>query len=126
GHIERCAVLLHLVDGTEEDVAAAYKTVRRELKAYGGGLGGKKELVALNKIDALDDATRAEKAAALAKASRKKVHLLSSISGEGRDAMLRSVAKIVATARAEGKAPADDFDDADAEETEETPGGWTP
>src|SRR5437660_969870 len=46
GHVERCAALLHLVDGTEEDVAAAYKTVRRELKAYGGGLMGKTELVA--------------------------------------------------------------------------------
>ena len=126
GHVERCAVLLHLVDGTEEDVALAYKTVRRELKAYGGGLGGKKELVALNKVDALDEATRVEKAAALAKASRKKVHLLSGVSGEGRDAMLRAVSKIVATARAEGKAPADDFDDEDADKVEETPGGWTP
>jgi GTP-binding protein len=123
GHVERCAVLLHLVDGTEEDVAASYKTVRRELKAYGGGLGGKKELVALNKVDALDEDTRAEKAAALAKATRKKVHLLSGVSGEGREAMLRAVAKIVAIARASGEIPTDDEDE---EQTEETPGGWTP
>jgi GTP-binding protein len=116
-------VLLHLVDGTEEDVAASYKTVRRELKAYGGGLGGKKELVALNKVDALDEDTRTEKAAALAKATRKKVHLLSGVSGEGREAMLRAVAKIVAIARSSGEIPTDDEDE---EATEETPGGWTP
>ena len=125
GHIERCAVLLHLVDGTEEDVAASYKTIRSELKAYGGGLTAKRELVALNKVDALDDATREEKTAALAKASRKKVHLLSGVSGEGRDAMLRAIAKIVASARAsEDGEPAPEIDDAD--EIEETPGGWTP
>ena len=124
GHIERCAVLLHLVDGTEEDVAASYKTIRRELKAYGGGLTGKRELVALNKIDALDDDARAEKAAALAKASRKKVHLLSGVSGEGRDAMLKAIAKIVASARASETGEPEP--ESDEDEIEETPGGWTP
>jgi GTP-binding protein len=53
GHIERCRVLLHLIDGTEEDVAAAYRTVREELRQYGGGLDAKPEVVALNKCDAL-------------------------------------------------------------------------
>ncbi len=123
GHVERCAVLLHLVDGTEEDVAAAYKTIRGELKAYGGGLARKKELVALNKIDALDEATRAEKADALAKASRKKVHLLSGVSGEGRDAMIRALGKIVAASRdGDGAETSDEPED----EIEETPGGWRP
>jgi GTP-binding protein len=101
GHVERCAALLHLVDGTEEDVAGAYKTVRRELKAYGGGLAEKRELVALNKCDALDPATREERLAALAKACRRKVHALSGVSGEGRDAILSALAKVVAGARAE-------------------------
>ena len=124
GHVERCAALLHLVDGTEEDVATAYKTVRGELKAYGGGLARKKELVALNKIDALDDATRTEKAEALAKASRKKVHLLSGVSGEGRDAMIAALAKIVAAARdADGSDMPEEPDD---DEVQETPGGWRP
>src|SRR5437763_11440406 len=52
GHIERCRVLLHLVDGTGPDVADAYRTVRRELEAYEHGLGGKPEVVALSKADA--------------------------------------------------------------------------
>ena len=57
GHIERCGVLLHLVDGTAADVAGAYRTIRGELEAYDAGLPDKPEIVALNKCDALDDAT---------------------------------------------------------------------
>ena len=101
GHVERCAALLHLVDGTEEDVAAAYKTVRRELKAYGGGLAEKREIVALNKCDALDPETRAERLAALTKACRRKPLILSGVSGEGRDEVLAMLAKGVIEARAE-------------------------
>jgi len=99
GHVERCAALLHLVDGTEEDVATAYKTVRRELKAYGGGLMQKKEIVALNKCDALDDETRAARLQALTKACRHKVFALSGVSGEGRDEVLSALAKVVAASR---------------------------
>jgi GTP-binding protein len=55
GHIERCRVLLHLVDANAEDVAAAYRTVRDELEAYGAGLEEKAEVIALNKADTLDD-----------------------------------------------------------------------
>src|SRR3546814_9845087 len=55
GHIERCRVLLHLVDANAEDVAEAYRTVRGELDAYGAGLADKPEVVALNKADTLDD-----------------------------------------------------------------------
>ncbi len=83
GHVERCRVLLHLVDATEDDIAEAYKTVRRELKAYGDGLDKKKEIVALSKCDALDEATIAEKAEALKKAARKTPLLLSAVSGLG-------------------------------------------
>ena len=54
GHVERCAVVLHLVDGTLDDVAAAYRTIRQELVLYGHGLVDKPEIVGLNKIDALD------------------------------------------------------------------------
>jgi GTP-binding protein len=113
GHIERCAVLLHLVDGTSEDVANDYKVVRRELKAYGAGLARKKEVVALNKIDALDAKTRTKRQAALAKASRKKVHLLSGVSGEGRDAVLALLAKSVAAAKGAPDEP-DKAEDHDA------------
>lgn len=112
GHVERCAVLLHLVDGTQEDVAAAYKIVRRELKAYGGGLGTKKEIIALNKCDALDEKTRDERVAALSKASRKKVHVLSGVSGEGRDEIVKMLARVVQAGRqAEQEALAEAEDD---------------
>ncbi len=57
GHVERCAVILHLVDGTLDEVAGAYRTIRHELALYGHGLAGKPEIVGLNKIDALDPAT---------------------------------------------------------------------
>ena len=57
GHVERCRVLLHLVDGTGEHAGEAYKTVRAELEAYGEGLADKPEIVALNKADALDAAS---------------------------------------------------------------------
>ncbi|MFA7307939.1 MAG: GTPase ObgE [Hyphomicrobium sp.] len=83
GHIERCRVLIHLVDATSVDVAADYKTVRRELKAYGGALEKKKEIVALSKIDALDEETLAERREALKKAARKTPLLLSAVSGAG-------------------------------------------
>src|SRR5687767_10151417 len=72
GHVERCRVLLHLVDATAEDVATAYRTVRTELKAYGADLAKKKEVVALSKCDALDEATIAAKLEELKAVARKK------------------------------------------------------
>ena len=83
GHVERCRVILHLVDATDEDVAAAYKTVRRELKAYGNGLDKKKEIVALSKADALDAETLTTKLTDLKKATRKTPLVLSAVSGLG-------------------------------------------
>ncbi len=83
GHVERCRVLLHLVDATEEDVATAYKTVRRELKAYSAELAKKKEIVALSKCDALDAETIEAKFAELKKATRKTPLILSAVSGQG-------------------------------------------
>ena len=83
GHVERCRVLLHLVDATEEDVATAYKTVRRELKAYSSELAKKKEIVALSKCDALDAETIDAKFAELKKATRKTPLILSAVSGQG-------------------------------------------
>ena len=53
GHIERCAVLLHLIDATSNDVLGDYQTIVNELSAYGGGLDQKQRLVVLNKCDAL-------------------------------------------------------------------------
>ncbi len=99
GHVERCGVLLHLIDATEEDVVATYKTVRAELKAYGQGLAKKPEILVLNKIDALLPDDIAEKQAALAKASRKKVHLISAVSHQGVDAVLNLTWQAIEKAR---------------------------
>jgi GTP-binding protein len=101
GHIERCRVLLHLIDATGEDMGAAYRTVRAELKAYGGGLEKKKEILALSKCDALDEATLAAKAAELKAAARKKPLLLSAASGQGVKEALAALAREIE--RAEGK-----------------------
>jgi GTP-binding protein len=101
GHIERCRVILHLVDATDEDVAAAYRTVRRELKAYGAGLDKKKEIVALSKCDALDAETLAERVEALKKAARKKPLVLSAVAGLGiKDALFALAREIGRTTEA--------------------------
>jgi GTPase len=101
GHVERCRVLLHLVDATGEDIAGAYRTVRGELKAYGAGLEKKKEIVALSKCDALDDATIAAKAAEIKAAARKKPLILSAVSGKGVKEVLAALAKEIG--KAQGK-----------------------
>ncbi len=91
GHVERCSVLLHLVDGTAEDVAADWRTVIAELEAYGGDLAGKPRITALNKIDALDDSERAERLARLREAAGGEVWPMSGVSGEGVAEVLRAV-----------------------------------
>lgn len=102
GHVERCKVLLHLIDATEESPTKAYRTVRAELEAYGGGITDKPEIVALNKIDALDSATVNRKRSALARAIGKEVLLVSGVSGEGvREALFALLAEIGGEAAAE-------------------------
>jgi GTP-binding protein len=101
GHIERCRVLLHLVDGTQDDVAAAYRGVRAELEAYGHGLAGKPELVALNKVDALDAEEAATAARRLAEAVGRDVARVSGVSGAGVSEGLRALLDQVRAARAE-------------------------
>jgi GTP-binding protein len=106
GHVERTKVLLHLVDATEEDVARAYRTVRRELKAYGAGLDSKKEIVALSKCDAVNEKTLLARAEALKKAAKRKPLLLSTVSGAGvREALFALVREMgrAATGASEAK-----------------------
>lgn len=88
GHIERCRVLLHLVDASGEDPVGAYKVVRKELKKYGADLVGKPEVIGLNKVDAVDPAEVKKLATKLKRASKADVLLLSGASGEGVDAVL--------------------------------------
>ncbi len=83
GHVERCKAILHLIDGTGEDVVAAYTTIRRELELYGQGLAEKPEVLALNKCDALTEDMVADKSKALKKATKKEVFILSAISRQG-------------------------------------------
>lgn len=88
GHIERCGVLLHLIDGTQEDVAGAYRTVRGEVEAYGEALAGKQEIVALNKIDAMTPDEIKKKKTKLKKAAGSEPFAISAVTGEGIEALL--------------------------------------
>ncbi len=91
GHVERCVVLLHLVDGTLDTVAEDYHTIITELEAYGGDLADKPRITVLNKIDALDDAERATARAELEEACNGPVMLMSSVAREGVTEVLRSL-----------------------------------
>jgi len=106
GHVERCRVLLHLVDATAEDVAGAWRTVRGELKAYGAGLARKKEVLALSKCDALDEETLATRAAALKRAARRTPLLVSAVSGRGVADVLAQLAREIERAEARERAAA--------------------
>ncbi|HVC54056.1 MAG TPA: GTPase ObgE [Stellaceae bacterium] len=103
GHVERCAVTLHLIDGTADDVAGAYRAIRAELAAYGHGLAEKPEIVALNKIDALDPDTVTRKTRALSRAVHKGTPVLaiSGVSGAGLTPLLDAAQAAIATARAD-------------------------
>ncbi|HWI85527.1 MAG TPA: GTPase ObgE [Sphingomonas sp.] len=95
GHIERCRVLLHLVDATGDDPIDAWRIVRGELDAYGAGLTEKPEILALNKVDALDGKAAEKLAKKLAKASGETVLLLSGAGGQGvEEALDRIVAEL--------------------------------
>jgi GTP-binding protein len=100
GHIERCRVLLHLVDATSEHAGKAYKTVRREIEAYGAGLAQKPEIVALSKTDALDIETLKAQTDRLKRAAKRKPLLLSAVSGAGVAEVLRAVFSVMGEAKA--------------------------
>ena len=91
GHVERCAVLLHLVDGTTLSVTQDHDTIIGELMAYGGDLADKPRVTVLNKIDALDDKERAELRAELEKATGNPVMLMSGVTGKGVTDVLRAL-----------------------------------
>jgi GTP-binding protein len=101
-HVERCGALLHLVDGTAEDVAADYRVIVAELEAYGAGLDEKPRLVALNKVDALTPEEAKAKLAALRKAGARKPVAISGATGKGVAETLRSLRAAIAAGRAAG------------------------
>ena len=89
GHVERCAVLLHLVDGTSQSIAEDYQTIIHELEAYGGHLADKPRVTVLNKIDALDDDERAAARAELEEACGCEVLEMSGVAWQGVTEVLR-------------------------------------
>jgi GTPase len=105
GHVERCRVLLHLIDGTGGHAGEVYKTVRAELSAYGEGLDEKPEVVALSKADAISAHDIEQQVARLKRAAKKTPLVVSAVSGEGVKEVLRTLLKIIEDARRGTDAP---------------------
>src|SRR5215208_2236675 len=103
GHVERCAVILHLIDGTEDEIVGAYRTIRQELADYGHGLADKPEVIGLNKIDAIDPAEVDEKMQALSReaAPGTPVLPLSGVSGAGLPTVTGALLAAIRDARAD-------------------------
>ena len=105
GHVERCAVMLHLIDATEEDIVGHWRTIRDELEAYGHGLTEKPEIIALNKADAVPAEEMTKKRAKLKRAVKRPIFVLSGATGQGADDVLTAVLQKVQAAREPVLAP---------------------
>jgi len=116
GHIERCGVLIHLIDGTNEDVAHTYQAVRHELAAYADVLADKPEILVLNKVDALTPEELKDKIKALKKVSRADIRQVSGVTGQGVEQVLFDVLAILDAEKAA-------IAEAERKQTEEK---WTP
>ena len=116
GHIERCGVLIHLIDGTNEDVAHTYEAVRHELAAYADVLADKPEIVVLNKVDALPPDALKDKIKALKKVSKADIRQVSGVTGQGVEQVLFDVLAILDAEKAA-------IAEAERKQTEEK---WTP
>jgi GTP-binding protein len=95
GHVERCAVLLHLIDVTGDDPVSAYRIIRKELKAYSPKLAAKTEIIAFNKIDAVSDADLALKLADFKKRVKKTPVLMSGATGKGVGEIMKKLLTII-------------------------------
>ncbi|HEY1735113.1 MAG TPA: GTPase ObgE [Methylovirgula sp.] len=107
GHVERCRVLLHLVDATSDDAGKAYKTVRHELEAYDAGLPEKPEIVALSKIDAVDEETLKTQMARLKRAAKKTPLTVSAATHRNVDEVLRALVAAI-DSQSEAEAPVEE------------------
>ena len=102
GHVERCGVLLHLVDGTDDDIEGSYRTVREELRCYGAGLEEKPEIPVLSKCDAIPEDEIAARATRLARVSGHPddaVFRISGVTGTGVGELMRAALGSVREAR---------------------------
>ncbi len=99
GHVERCRILLHLIDGTDGNAGEAYKTVRAELLAYGQALAEKPEIVALNKADAMSADEIKQQVTRLKRAAKQAPLVISAATGEGVADVLRALSKVIETNR---------------------------
>ena len=105
GHVERCRILLHLIDATGEDPVAAWKMLRNELKAYSDDLYDKPEIVGLTKLDATPGDYATDLTLALQEAGAGQVLALSSVTGSGVTTMLRQLINVIETSRAKEAEP---------------------
>jgi GTP-binding protein len=103
GHIERCAVLLHLIDVTGEDPATAYRVIRKELKSYGGRLAEKPEVIAFNKTDAISEEELARKLADFKRRIRKVPVTMSGATGKNVDEVMKKLLKVITDARRDAR-----------------------
>tara|TARA_R110002073_G_scaffold129178_2_gene275502 strand:+ start:398 stop:1474 length:1077 start_codon:yes stop_codon:yes gene_type:complete len=126
GHIERCATILHVIDGTGEDIVGAYQTVRNELEQYGEGLADKQEIIALNKIDALDDELVQMLTDELSQVTSSPIMPISGVTGDGVTEMLRALLKNVEKVRKMERThqQQEDMTSKDEEEVKSEP--WSP
>ena len=119
-HVERCSVFLHLLDGTAEDIANDYLTIRKELELYNDKLKNKAEVVALNKCDALTDEEIADKLSALQKVTKNQVFAISAVAGKNLHDCLSAVDKFVTRNRKTQNQPVEN------EQIETTTKPWSP
>jgi GTP-binding protein len=98
-HVERCRVLVHLVDATAEDIAKDYRTVCHEIAAYGGGLADKPQIVALTKCDALNEDVIAEAIQVLSDVAGAAPLAISAVSRRGLTKLLGDLAIAISQAR---------------------------
>ncbi|WP_225028265.1 GTPase ObgE [Xinfangfangia pollutisoli] len=108
-HVERCKVLLHLVDGTSSTIVKDYRTIVTELEAYSEVLGDKPRILALNKVDAMEPKQISDRRRALEKASGGPVHVISGVAGRGIPEVLRAI-----------------YAEISGDEAQEAQGAWTP
>ncbi|MGY8983426.1 MAG: GTPase ObgE [Sphingomonadales bacterium] len=125
GHIERCSTILHVIDGTGEEIVEAYKTIRHELEQYGEGLAEKKEIIAINKIDALDEELVKMLVNELSQVTSSPIMPISGVTGEGITEMLRALLENVESVRHTERV-VQDQETLAPEEEDANPKEWSP